>query len=202
MELRKQKIYKTVYEMARDAFIASDYRQQCSRGGLKCTSEGQAAIIEVPYFDETITVRLPRLSFESSKSANVTPITKIMLLHYINNASGVPLSGEKVAYGDIPSCRHYEPVFTKRVLKQLQNAFGYNKYAFLEAGLALGGKKEEFGDASFTLFAFRKYRLPISSGREMKNFPRQPKRSSTPRSPAISRWKILLSSPNSPSHGF
>lgn len=160
MELRKQKIYKTVYEMARDAFIASDYRQQCSRGGLKCTSEGQAVIIEIPYFDETITVRFPRFSFESSKSANVTLITKIVLLHYINNASGAPLSGEKVAYGDIPSCRHYEPVFTKRVLKQLQNAFGYDKYAFLEAGLALGGKKEEFGDASFTLFAFPK--VPIT----------------------------------------
>jgi len=146
--------------MARDALVASDYTQQCSRGGLKCTSEGQTAIIEVPYFDETIAVHLPRFSFESSKSANVTLVTKIVLLHYINNASGIPLSGEKIAYGDIPSCMHYEPVFTKRVLKPLQNAFGYDKYAFLDAGLTLGGKKEEFGDASFTLFAFPK--VPIT----------------------------------------
>ncbi len=160
MELRKQKTYKIVYEMARDALVTSDYAQQCSRGGLKCTSEGQTTIIEAPYFDETITVRLPRFSFESSKGVNITLVTKIVLLHYINNASGIPLSGEKIAYRDIPSCAHYEPVFTKRVLKPLQNAFGYDKYAFLEAGLALGGKKEEFGDASFTLFAFPK--VPIT----------------------------------------
>jgi len=160
MELRKQKTYKIVYEMACDTLVASDYRQQCSHGGLKCTSEGQTAIIEVPYFDEIIAVYLPRFSFESSKGANVTLVTKIVLLHYINNASGIPLSGEKIAYGDIPSCMHYEPVFTKRVLKPLQNAFGYDRYAVLEAGLALGGKKEEFGDASFTLFAFPK--VPIT----------------------------------------
>ena len=48
----------------------------------------------------------------------------------------------------------------KRVLKPLQNAFGYDKYAFLEAGIALGGKEEEYGDASFTLFAFPK--VPIT----------------------------------------
>jgi hypothetical protein len=87
-------------------------------------------------------------------------VTKILLLHYINHASGIPLSGEKVAYGDIPACMHYESVFTKRVLKPIQSAFGYDRYTFLEAGLALNGKEETYGDASFTLFAFPK--VPIT----------------------------------------
>jgi hypothetical protein len=156
MELKKQKAYKTVFEIARDALIDSDYARQCAQAGLKCAQEKGGATIEVPYFDEIITVQIPRFSSESSKNANVTLVTRIILLHYINNASGIPLSGEKVAYGDIPSCMHYEPVFTKRVLKPLERAFGYDKYAFLEAGTALGGKEDEYGDASFTLFAFPK----------------------------------------------
>jgi hypothetical protein len=160
MELKKQKTYKTVFEIARDTLIASDYPQKCAHAGLKCVEETGGTAIEVPYFDEIITMRIPRFSFESSKNANVTLVTRIILLHYINNASGIPLSGEKVAYGDIPSCMHYEPVFAKRVLKPLQNAFGYDKYAFLEAGTALGGKEEDYGDGSFTLFAFPK--VPIT----------------------------------------
>lgn len=160
MELKKQKTYKTVYEIARNALISSDYSRQCAQAGLRCGEKTGVTTLEVPYFDEIITIRLPGFSFESSKNANVTLVSKIIILHYINNASGIPLAGEKVAYGDIPSCLHYEPVFTKRVLKPLQNAFGYDKYTFLEGGLALGGKKEEYGDASFTLFAFPK--VPIT----------------------------------------
>ncbi len=160
MKLEKQKTYKTVYELACNDLIASDHEQKCADAGLKCTQEGHKTIIEVPYFDEIITMNIPRCSFESSKKTNVTLVTKIIILHYINSASGIPLAGERVAYGDIPQCMHYEPVFAKRVLKPLQNAFRYDKYAFLEAGTALGGKKEEYGDASFTLFAFPK--IPIT----------------------------------------
>jgi hypothetical protein len=160
MELKKQKTYKTVFEIACDTLVDSDYVRLCAQAGIKCTEEEAGAKIEAPYFDEIITIHIPRFTFESSKSANITLVTRIILLHYINNASGIPLSGEKVSYGDIPSCMHYEPVFAKRVLKPLERAFGYDKYAFLEAGIALGGKGEEYGDASFTLFAFPK--VPIT----------------------------------------
>lgn len=161
MELKKQKVYKTVFELACDELVNGDYEEKCARAGLKCTTgEGQTPIIEVPYFDETITIDLGQFSFHSSKGSNVTLVTKILLLHYINNASGIPLSGEKVAYGDIPACMHYEPVFAKRVLKPLQSAFGYDRYIFFEAGLTLNGKEETYGDASFTLFAFPK--VPIT----------------------------------------
>ncbi len=171
MELKKQKIYKTVYEIARDILIASDYMRQCAHAGLRCREETDGTTIDVPYFDEIITIRIPGFSFESSKNANVTLVSKIIILHYINNASGIPLVGDKVAYGDIPSCLHYEPVFTKRVLKPLQNAFGYDKYAFLEAGLALGGKKEEYGDTSFTLFAFPKVAMTFILWEGDEEFP-------------------------------
>ena len=40
------------------------------------------------------------------------------------------------------------------------SAFGFARDAFLEAGLSLGGQKEEYGDASFTVRAFP--RVPIT----------------------------------------
>jgi hypothetical protein len=75
-------------------------------------------------------------------------------------ASGARLGGELIPYEDIPGLGHYYPVYEKRVLKPLQTAFGSDRYTFLEAGLSLGAKQQEYGDASFTLHALP--RTPIT----------------------------------------
>ena len=102
----------------------------------------------------------PRGPLSANPATNITLVARIIILHYINSASGIPFTGEKMAYGDIPACMHYDPVFEKRVFKPLVRAFGYDKYAFKEAGKLIGAREEEFGDASFTLFAFPK--VPIT----------------------------------------
>jgi hypothetical protein len=136
---------------------------------LSYEAVGNGFSIAVPYFDEVIVLSLPAFAFKSSKGANVTLVTKIIILHYAITASGIPIlardeSGESMAgklpYEDIPGCRHYKPVYEKRVTKPLESAFGFDRYAFLEAGLALGGVTESLGDASFTLDAFP--RVPIT----------------------------------------
>lgn len=160
MELKRQKTYKSVFERARGELMASAMEEKFFLAGLRHEHKGDGFEVHVPYFDETIRLAIPAFSFSSSRGANVTLVTKIIILHYINNASGVPLSGEKVAYGDIPACMHYDPVFEKRVLKPLVSAFGYDRHAFLEAGRELGAKEEQFGDASLTLFAFPK--IPVT----------------------------------------
>jgi len=160
MELKRQKAYKTVFDRARDELMESTMEEKFFLAGLRHEQKGDSLRVYVPYFDETITLDIPSFSFSSSRGANITLVTRIIILHYINTASGIPLTGEKVAYGDIPACMHYDPVFEKRVLKPLVRAFGYDRYAFLDAGRGLGSREEQFGDASLTLFAFPK--VPIT----------------------------------------
>jgi len=160
MELKRQKTYKGVFDRARDELMGSAMEEKFLLAGLRHEKAGDGLQVYVPYFDETITLTIPAFTFSSSRGANVTLVTKIIILHYINNASGIPLTGDKVAYGDIPACMHYDPVFEKRVLKPLVRAFGYDKHAFLDAGRGLGAKEEDFGDASLTLFAFPK--IPVT----------------------------------------
>ena len=160
MELKRQKTYKGVFDRARDELMGSAMEEKFFLAGLRHEKAGDGLQVYVPYFDETITLTIPAFTFSSSRGANVTLVTKIIILHYINNASGIPLTGDKVAYGDIPACMHYDPVFEKRVLKPLVRAFGYDKHAFLDAGRGLGAKEEDFGDASLTLFAFPK--IPVT----------------------------------------
>ncbi len=160
MELVRQKAYRKTFEIACEE-LAHLPLEECLRKGDLCFSErGQSYAISIPSFDETIELTIPGFAFSSSRSSNITLTAKIITLHYIINASGVPLSGDLVPYEDIPGCRAYAPVFERRVAKPLLTAFGYDRDSFARAGASLGGKTEDFGDASFTLRAFP--RVPLT----------------------------------------
>lgn len=154
MTLQKQKIYKTVFDRAYRDFELSDQEEQVERASLIFRPSCTGRVVEVPFFDETVLLTIPDFRFESEQRRNVTLASKILILHYLVKASGQPLSGDKVTYEDLPGCRTYLPVFERRVCRPLLTAFGFNRDLFQEAGTALGGTEEEYGNASFTLNAF------------------------------------------------
>jgi len=160
MLLQKQKTYKKVYDAACERLLGSDIERQLKNAALQYEAGGGTFTVAIPFFDEAISLELPKFVFKSAQGNNITLVTKIIILHYINTANDSLPGGSIVAYEDIPGCRHYRPVFEKRVAKPLQSAFGRDRYAFLEAGMAMGGKKEEYGDASITLCALP--RVPIT----------------------------------------
>lgn len=160
MVLTKQKVYKKVYDTACSDLKSSDQEERFVAAGFTYTKTETGFVADMRYFDEIIRLTVPDFTFKSSKGVNITLVARIVLLHYILKASGVLLGGEKIPYEDIQGLRHYYPIFERRVLKPLQSAFGYNRQVFLDAGIALGGQKEEYGDGSFTLHALP--RVPIT----------------------------------------
>jgi hypothetical protein len=160
MQLPKQKVYKKVYDSACDALLRTHLQDRCEAAGVFCEVSARYTTLEIPFFDEAITLTIPGFTFKSANDANVTLVSKIILLHYLNKASGASLGGELIPYEDIPGLGHYFPVYEKRVLKPLQTAFGNDRYTFLDAGLSLGATQQEYGDASFTLLALPK--IPIT----------------------------------------
>ncbi|HOV90331.1 MAG TPA: DUF3786 domain-containing protein [Syntrophorhabdaceae bacterium] len=160
MELKKQKVYKQVLDEACRAFLNSDQEIQLIKAGLKYKKTTKGFNIEIPYFNDLIILTTPDLSFKAKSGSNVNLVSKIIILHYLNSASGIPNSHELTPYEDIPGCRHYQPVFEKRVIKPLVSAFGTNRDAFREAGESLNGTIEDYGDASFTIWPLPK--IPIT----------------------------------------
>jgi hypothetical protein len=160
MQLTKQKVYKKVYDIACEELLHANVQNRCEAAGVSCESSSSDHTVDIPFFDEIITLTVPGFTFKSSKNVNMTLVSKIILLHYMNKASGARLGGDLIPYEDIPGLRHYYPVYEKRVLKPLQTAFGHDRYAFLEGALSLGASQEEYGDASFTLYALP--RIPIT----------------------------------------
>lgn len=160
MEVVRQKAYHKTFEIACDRLMGLPLEEQAEKAGVTLNGKGQSFVLSIPSFDETVELSIPGFSFHSSRSANITLTAKIVLLHYLTHASGVPLTGEYIAYEDIPGCRAYGPVFERRVTKPLLSAFGYNRDAFERAGASLGATETDYGDVSFTLNAFP--RLPIT----------------------------------------
>jgi hypothetical protein len=158
--LKKQKIYKKVFEIACKTLLDSDCEARFVNAGVTYEKIQDHYSVDVSYFDEIITLKIPEFLFKSSKGANVTLVTKIIILHYINTATGSLPGLDKVSYGDIPGLAGYLHVFEQRVSRPLITTFGFDKHVFLETGEAIGGIKEEYGDASFTLYALP--RIPIT----------------------------------------
>jgi hypothetical protein len=154
MPLHKKKIYKTVFDRACRDFELSDQEEQVKRASLIFQPSRAGQTVEVPFFDETVLLTIPEFRFESEQRRNVTLASRILILHYLVKASGQPLSGESIPYEDLPGCRTYLPVFERRVCRPLLTAFGFNRDLFQEAGAALGGMEEGYGNASFTLKVF------------------------------------------------
>jgi hypothetical protein len=160
MQLTKQKVYKKVFEIVCEELLHSDLQNRCEAAGIHYKVSSGDSIVEIPFFNEIITLTIPGFTFRSSLDTNITLVSKIILLHYMKKASGTNLGGDLITYEDIPGLGHYFPVYEKRVLKPLQAAFGNDRYAFLEAGLSLGASQQEYGDTSFTLHALP--RIPIT----------------------------------------
>lgn len=160
MQLPKQKVYKKVFDIAREELLHADLSSRCAAAGVSCESSPAESRITIPFFNEVVTLTVPGFTFKTSNDINITLVSKIILLHYLNKASGIDLGGELIPYEDIPGLRHYFPVYEKRVLKPLQSAFGNDRDAFIEAGISLGGIQQEYGDSSFTVKALP--RIPVT----------------------------------------
>ena len=120
MQHPKQKVYKKVFDIAREELLRSDLCSRCKAAGVSYDFSPIQSRIEIPFFKELISLTIPDFTFKSSTDANITLVSKIILLHYLNKASGACLGGELIPYEDIPGLRHYFPVYEKRVLKPLQ----------------------------------------------------------------------------------
>lgn len=171
MELVRQKAYRKTFEMACSRLMELSLEGQAAKAGLEVVRNGSMVRIPVPFFDETIGLAIPGFSFESGKGSNVTLTTKIIILHYLIHASGVLPGADLVPYEDIPGCRAYQPVFERRTVRPLLAAFGSARDAFVDAGKALGGKEEEYGNGSFTLHAFPRVALTFILWEGDETFP-------------------------------
>ncbi len=136
-----------------------DIERHCLKSGAQYISSRK--IIVVDHLNQSYHISFP--DGEVSSAAGVEPVPmrdKILILHYILQAKGTPLSGKPITYKELPDGINYFPVFYKRAIKPIVSHFGIEPHRLLEISGMLGGHKADYGDAAVTIDAFR--RVPVT----------------------------------------
>lgn len=106
----------------------------------------------VPHLDKAIVIDLDTQCLTMKQSREDAPIwLAILVLHYLNNASGIQPSGQLKHFREFKDGHFYEPAFNRRTRDILISAFGENPAPMVEAGRKLNGQILQTGDAAVEL---------------------------------------------------
>jgi hypothetical protein len=95
-----------------------------------------------------------------------------LILHYLNNAKKEDLTGELIAYQEIPSARFYLSAFNARSRDPFIAAFGENPDKLpVVAQELFAAQMASMGDVSVTIQAFPKVPITLIIWRGNEEFP-------------------------------
>lgn len=109
----------------------------------------------VPFFGQPRMVLWPEVSVAPVEGKGELPLTEqILILHYLVNTNGEPLSGREIDFREVPEGGFYWSAFVSRAKKPLLETFGHDLDLYREVAATLGGTPRDLGDASATFQAF------------------------------------------------
>jgi hypothetical protein len=154
--------YGLAYKLAREQLAKiDDIEQQCLKSGARYQLVNSKKVIILEYLNQSYQITLPEIEISQKDSEEAVPLRdKILILHYLTQAKGTPVSNRMVAYKELPEGANYFPTFFKRAIKPLVDHFGREPHRLLGIAEILGGRKAEYGDVAVTIVAFS--RVPIT----------------------------------------
>jgi hypothetical protein len=126
-----------------------------------CRKSGASRIddesILIQYLDRPYQVAISTGKISLKDKKEDVPIKdKILILHYLSQATGTPFTNKLIAYTQLQGGKFYCPAFQKRTLEPVLKCFGNHPEKLLDVAQTLGGKKATHGDVSvyFDIFPF------------------------------------------------
>ncbi len=166
VSLPEQKNYEIAYGLAyklagEKLSRQADLEEQCRKSGSNCEAVDTGYKITLTYLGRRYQVILPeiRITLENDNS-EVELRDKILILHYLTQAKGTPLSRKIITYQELQEGAVYFPSFFKRAIKPLIDNFGQAPNLLLKVSSKLGGYRVDYGDMAVTIPAFD--RVPIT----------------------------------------
>jgi len=154
--------YGLAYKLAHEQLARiEDIDQLCLRTGARSQTIGGKKAVILDYLNESYQILFPDIEISPVGSEQEVPLRdKILILHYLTQAKGTPLTHKLIAYKELPEGVNYFPTYYLRAIKPLVNHFGNQPQRLLDIAQKLGGNKAEYGDTSVTVNAFS--RVPIT----------------------------------------
>jgi hypothetical protein len=140
--------YRNARKIAIETLSEQALTEISERSGFEL--EDETSFI-VPFLNRVFRVQFPDFKFSDQADADIEiPIQEqILILHYMLAPGAYPLTGQWVAYREIPGASFYFSAFAKRAIDPLKNVFGKNLSGLSKASALLNGRPIEPGDAGF-----------------------------------------------------
>jgi hypothetical protein len=142
--------YKESFRLAAEALGRIDLQQAAERAGLPVEVEADGAtLIRISLLGGSYTLKAADVvDVTRAGDAGDVPLPeKILICHYLLNASGTALTRELVTFRQIPDGHFYFDAFQRRARDPFLATFGKDIELFRTCGGELGGKVIEAGDA-------------------------------------------------------
>jgi hypothetical protein len=123
--LPKQENYQLARQLAVENLRQTDLRTRAVCGGAVYRREPEGKErIEIQYLGRDLFLTFPGGTIEATSGSPLSLREEIFLLHYLERASGSPLTGEWISFAEIPGGAFYQPVFAQRCQSALAKFLG------------------------------------------------------------------------------
>jgi hypothetical protein len=169
--LAKQENYQLARQLAVENLRRSNLSDRALHSGGRYRREkGNEEQIGLTYLGRDLFFSFPGGILTASPGEPISLREEIFLLHYLESASGAPLTGEWISFSEIPGGSFYYPVFAKRCQSVLVKTFGQN-LAKLHSLIASGEAEHlDLGDVGVRMWVLPRIPLGLLVWREDEEF--------------------------------
>ncbi len=171
--LTKQENLPLARQLSLEALRRADPAERAARSGCRYKAEaaGPGQIL-VRYLGRDFRLLLSQGALESTNGGGPVSLREeILVLHYLEKASGMPRSGKWISFAEIPGGNFYHPVFQQRCKAPLVRSFGPDPESLLPAAREFGGEPFSMGDVGVLVPVFPCVSLGLVLWRGDAEFP-------------------------------
>jgi len=165
--------YKKALEIGKEEISKKNPLHLCRvSGGQFIEKANEPNSIQIKFLNRMVAISWPDLIFSQDSDKEIAIKEKILIVHYLNNAKKEDLTGELIAYQEIPSARFYIGSFNARTQDPFIAAFGDNPDKLpVVAQELFAAQTASMGDVSVTIQAFPKTPITFVIWRGDEEFP-------------------------------
>ncbi len=171
--LPQQENYPQARRLAVEGLWRSNLEERATRGGASF-AQGRDGEVKVGfrYLGRELLVSFPQGTVGTRNGQAPIPLREeILILHYLERASGVPLAERWVSFSEIPGGTFYHSVFRMRCQSPLIKFFGEEPENLLSVAEEVQGEPLKFGDVGVKIQAFPFVPLALILWRGDAEFP-------------------------------
>jgi hypothetical protein len=117
-------------------------------------AQPEGALWRLPVLNDLLAIDLSARCVTTRSGSDVSPVWRILLLHYLAITSRPETLDPQVTFADLPTARTYASVYHQRVIARLCGTAGRDEQRLLSAVDALGGRIVAGGDTAFDFDLF------------------------------------------------